>query len=486
MQPSAHRGRWLTSLAGALALALAVAVGLSGTGPAEAATTSLTVGTTPGATLHDDFIGLSFEASIIASPALAKGNLAQYMKTLGPGVMRFGGNFVDTTFWTSKGEKAPSWAVTTLTPNDLKRLKTLADDSGWRVILGVNLKHPDPDRAADEAKFARQILGPALMAIEIGNEPNYYPNYSPAKLYSDYQRYRAAIGKTAPGVGLVAPETGSAPKAVTFLQDFAKREQAHPDLFALTTHFYPACARSGHVSISQLLSQAFHDKIQTRADILVKAAKPLGVPAIMDEANSVSCEGQDGTSDVYASALWAVDDELMIARTGIRGEYFHSAIARCGAPKPLYKAYTPFCAPTAADAAAGRLRAQPEYYGLLMLQQVGTGRFLPLTNPDTASLRAYAVKNGTRLRLVLDNLQDPASHGSRTVTIKLDGAYHQGDLLRLTAAALTSKTGIKLGGASVAPDGTFPGTTKTPITVSGSTLTLSLPAGTATLVTLNP
>ena len=481
--PYRHR-RWLAPLAAVVALATATT--LYGMGSAQAATTTLTVGTTQGPALHDDFIGLSFEAAIIAQPALSNGNLAQYMKTLGPGVARFGGNFVDTTFWTSKGEKAPSWAVTTLTPGDLKRLKTLSTDSGWKVILGVNLKHRDPARAADEAKFAQQILGSSLMAIEIGNEPNYYPNYSPSKLYSDYQAYRAAIAKTAPGVGLVAPETGSAPAAVTYLQDFAKAERAKPDLFALTTHFYPACAKSGHVSISDLLSQGFHDKIQTRADILINAAKPLHVPAIMDEANSVSCEGQDGTSDVYASALWAVDDELMIAHTGIRGEDFHSAIARCGAPKPFYKAYTPFCAATDADAAAGRLIPHPEYYGLLMLQQVGTGNFVPLSNPDPATLRAYAVKNGSRLRLVLDNLTDPKATGSRTVTIKLDGTYTKGDLLRLSASALTAKTGITLGGATVKSDGTFPGTTKTTITVSGSTLTLSIPAGTATLVTLNP
>ncbi len=176
----------------------------------------------------------------------------------------------------------------------------------------------------------------------------------------------------------------------------------------------------------------------------------------------------------------------MIAKTGIRGEYFHSAIAKCGAPKPFYKAYTPFCAATDADAAAGKLIAHPEYYGLLMLQQVGTGTFVSLTNPDTATLRAYAVRNGTRLRLVLDNLTDPKTTGSRTVTVKLDGTYTQGDLLRLSASALTAKTGITLGGASVASDGTFPGTTKSSVAVSGRTLTLTLPAGTATLVTLNP
>src|SRR5215471_20633879 len=172
----ARRRPWLPVLAAAAALTVA---GVVGTLPARAATTTtVTVGSGTGATLHDDFIGLSFEASILASPALTTGNLAQYMKTLGPGVMRFGGNFVDTTFWTSKGEKPPSWAVTTLTPTDLTRLKTLADNSGWKVILGVTLKHPDATRAADEAKFAKQILGSSLYAIEVGNEPNYYPNYS--------------------------------------------------------------------------------------------------------------------------------------------------------------------------------------------------------------------------------------------------------------------------------------------------------------------
>jgi len=467
-------------------LALAGAAATGATGSAQAATSTITVQSGSGPTLRDDFIGLSFEASILASPALTSGNLAQYLKTLGPGVMRFGGNFVDTTFWTAKGEKAPSWAVTTLTPADLTRLKQLAQASGWKVILGVNLKHPDPARAADEAAHAKSILGAALMAIEIGNEPNYYPGYSPAKLWSDYQRYRKAINQAAPGVGLVGPETGSAPAAVTYLQDFAKREQGNVDLFALTTHFYPACARNTTVTIADLLSPAFHDKIKARAQILVDAAGPLKIPAIMDEANSVSCEGEDGVSDVYASSLWAVDDELLIASMGIRGEYFHSAIAKCGAPKPFYKAYTPFCAPSDADAAAGRLRAQPEYYGLLMLQQVGTGTFVPLANSDTGTLRAYAVRNGTRLRLVLDNLQDPASNGNRTVTVHLGAAYTQGDFLRLTGPALNAKSGISLGGHTVGLDGTFAGTDKTPLTVSGSTLTLSLPPGTATLVTLNP
>src|SRR5256885_10934677 len=191
-----------------LPLALAAALLAAGTAAANAAiepaaTASVTVGTGTGATLPDDFAGFSFEANILAGTAPSAGNLFQFMRTLGPGAVRFGGNFVDTTFWTSTGETRPSWAVATLTPADLQRLKTLADNSGWKGILGVTLKHPDAARAADEAPVAQQILGSSLYGIEGGHEPNYYTNYTTAKFWADFQAYKAAIVRSAPGAGLV-------------------------------------------------------------------------------------------------------------------------------------------------------------------------------------------------------------------------------------------------------------------------------------------
>jgi len=370
---------------GAAAVAALIATAVpAGAEVQAAATVNLTVHPGDGAQLRDDYIGLSFEANVLAGTAFSSGTLAQYMRTLGPGVIRFGANFVDLSFWTSKGEKAPSWAVATITPADLQRLRTLADAADWKVILGVNLKHPDPARAGDEAAHAKSILGDRLLAMEIGNEPNYYSGYSPAKFWTDFLAYRKAMN-----VPLVGPSPGRVDAAKTWLADFAGRVKAGGvDIAALTTHYYPACAKTETVTISSLLSTKYRDNEQARAQLLADHARSLGVPGLLDEANSVSCEGKDGVSDRYASALWAVDTELNVAQTGVRGMYFHSAIARCGAPKPLYKAYTPFCAATDADAAAGRLRAQPEYYGLLMLQQVGTGYFQKVDNSDVARLRA--------------------------------------------------------------------------------------------------
>jgi hypothetical protein len=493
--------RPLKSAAAVAAIVLAGGLFASGTGSAggavaptggtvaPAATATVTVGSGTGARLNTRFVGFSFEANIVAGTALSAGNLFQYMKTLGPGVMRFGGNFVDTTFWTSKGEPRPSWAVATLTPTDLQRLVTLADNSGWRIILGVNLKHPDPARAADEAAHAKQILGSRLVGIEIGNEPNYYPDYSPSKFWADFQRYRTAINAAAPGVGLIGPSPGRVPAADVYLTDFAarQRDQGRVDVVSFTGHYYPACAKNTPApTITSLLSTGYRDGEKKRADLVASLARGLGVPGLLDEGNSISCEGTDGVSDTFASALWGIDAHLLYAQSGLSGFYLHSAIARCGAAKPLYKAYTPFCAATDADAAAGRLRVRPVYYSALLMRMLGTGNFAPVTNSDLSRLRAYAVRNGTRLRLVLVNVTDPASNGPLTTTVHLGASFSQATQIALTAPSLQTQSGITLGGHFVGRDGTYAGAESTPITVNGSDLTLSLPAGSATLITLTP
>jgi hypothetical protein len=470
---------------------VAVALAVTGTVAARAAVapaaTTITVNAGSGHSISDSFTGFSFEANVLAGTAPSAGNLYQYMKTLGAGVMRFGGNFVDTTFWTSTGESQPSWAVATLTPDDLTRLKTLATNSGWKVILGVTLKQRDPARAADEAKYAKAILGSSLKAIEIGNEPNYYPNYSSAQYYADFEAYKNAILAAAPGVGLVGPSVGRVSTADSWLTDFADDELGHVDAADLVGHYYPLCAKSSPTpTIPMLLSTTSRDGEKHRADLIASNAKRLGIPGLLGEGNSVSCEGQDGVSDVFASALWGVDASLLYAQEGLKGFYLHASIAKCGAPKPLYKAYTPFCATTDADAAAGIEHVRPEYYASLLVQQLGSGKFAPVTNGDLSHVRAYALRSGTTLKLVLVNVTDPATNGPRSTLVHLGATYTSGSLYRLTAPALTSQTGILLGGHFVGKNGTFAGVDTTAVSINGSDLSISLPAGSATVVTLNP
>jgi hypothetical protein len=188
---------------------------------------------------------------------------------------------------------------------------------------------------------------------------------------------------------------------------------------------------------------------------------------------------------VFASALWEIDDQLVKAREGAAGDYMHGTIVQCGTPKPLYMFYTPLCAATAADATAGNMAAQPEYYGMAAVQQIGAGTFVSVNNPVWATVRGYAVThpNGT-LTVILDDVQDPASNGATTVQLNLGGTYHSGTRVNLTASGLTATTGITLGGQTVAANGTLHAPTTTPVTVNGSTLTVTVPAGSAAFLTL--
>ena len=202
---------------------------------------------------------------------------------------------------------------------------------------------------------------------------------------------------------------------------------------------------------------------------------------MITETNSVSCTGLAGVSDVFAAALWGVDEMMSVAEAGNAGINLHGDLGTCDSPF-----YSPLCALTKQDDAVLKLTARPVYYAELLTQTVGTGFFQPVSNNATSVVRAYAIRNGTRLRLVLVNVSDPATSTAYPVNISLGGAFTHGDFYRLSGPSLDATTGITLGGKAMNADGTFAGPTHTALTVKGSTLSLNLPAGSATVVTLTP
>jgi hypothetical protein len=472
---------------GAVAVAVAALVGgsaLTAQG-APAANPVITIYPTQTTTaLNTSSEGFSMEASDLAIPSFGSGNLNQYFKTLGTSVLRVGGNTVDETFWTSTGETPPSWSQATITPADLTKLANLAKASGWQVILGVNLKQYDPARAADEAAHAQQALGSSLQAIEIGNEPDFYYSAT-STYYTAFEAYAKAIKAAAPGVAIEGTDTSQAPGG-SFESGFITNEQAHPDVTELTSHYYPlsACSAGSNPTIAQLLSTTTRNNEKATADAMVTASAKLKVPGVLDEGNSVVCEGEAGVSNVFASALWEIDDQLVTAREGVAGDYMHSTVVLCNGPKPLYMYYTPLCAATAADASAGNVSAQPEYYGMALVHQIGTGKFTNLDNPAWADVRAYAVVNGGTLKVILDNVDDPASNGATTLTLDLGATYTSGTRENLTASGLTAMSGITLGGQTVQANGTLPAPSTTPVSVNGSTLSVTINPASAAIITL--
>ena len=445
--------------------------------PAAGAGLSITVHpNVVGNALRPGFVGFSFGAATVAADNYASTDFAGYLETLGrTGVIRIGGNSGDTTFWTSTGETAPSWATGgTITPDKLQHLADVARSAGWRVILAVNLKHPDPARAADEAKYARQIFGRTLIAIEIGNEPNFYS--SDAAAYdADFETYAAAIEQAAPGTELTGPDAET--NHSSWLGGFAAAEglQPNPNLLEVTDHTYPTSVCGGGVAtIPELLSTASVQYENANAQAALAAAAQLHRPAAMTETNSTVCAGAAGVSDVFAASLWALDYSLLLAQDGIVNADFMDGTNAAGCDP-----YTPLC-PTTGD-----LTVRPLYYGMLATSLVGTGRFVALDNPDSADMRAYAVKDGCHLTVVLDDVQDPAVAGPTTVSLDLGTDLHLGRLTALTTSSpdgLSATTGITLGGQQVGPHGAFATPRSTLVHVRHGIATVTVPAGSAAII----
>ena len=125
----------------------------------------------PGRPVPASFLGLSFEAQALAqlAPLGERGDLVHLLRSLGPGLLRFGGITADENVaWTDAATPRPEWATSTIGPAQMQQLGVLARRSGWGVLLTVGMAHFEPQAAAREVAAAHAALGRLLVAVEIG------------------------------------------------------------------------------------------------------------------------------------------------------------------------------------------------------------------------------------------------------------------------------------------------------------------------------
>lgn len=439
-----------------------------------------------GPVVAGSFLGLSFEASSLPNIAgyADSGDLANLLRSLGQGVMRFGGFSVDNEAgWAD--ETPPPWSHTTITPQDLGGIGALARATGWRVLLGVTLGHYEPAAAAQEAQVAQAALGASLAGIAIGNEPDRYvadglrtSPWSFADYATEAEAYVTAIAAAAPGVAIAGPDVSSSEALLGWVADAASAE--HPAL--LTAHYYPLTKCEEYApKLSQLLSpvtRANESALLARLSVLAVASR---IPLRMDETNNVSCRGQPGVSNVFASALWAVDYVARAMASGIAGLNFHDLIA-----EPL--SYSPLAADDAQELASGALHANPEWYALLLAQRLLGDRPVQarvVGGDRTLTAGAFLAPNGSVHLVLVDFAQSGAQR--LHVRLRLSPGFRAGPILRLQAPGLRATNGVTLGGNAVSAQGTWSAAARLPY-VSGApgSLELQMPASSAALVTLYP
>ncbi len=424
----------------------------------------------PGSPVQQRFLGLSFEVSDLALIAGygTRGDLPELLRSLGPGLLRFGGISADTrTAWTDEVVRRPAWASNTIGPEDFRHLRVLAQESGWSVLLTVGLAHYDPGAAAREVASAKAILGPWLAGIEIGNESDAYARHGfrrqpwgPGRYLAQVTAYRRAIDRLAPGIPLAGPDVSGSRS----FQSWGPAEVRSQQPAMLTGHHYPLGCHLVHTaSIQRLLSPLIRAREGTSLTRYMQVASRAHIPLRVDEANTVSCGGVAGISDTFAAALWATSYIAHTMTVGVAGINLEGNPARC-------TGYSVVCASSPARLAAGQLQVQPEWYALLLARALVGDRPLrtSIRGPAGTNITSTALlaPDGT-MRLVLVDEEPPGSPAA-SVHVRVGAGYRTANAIALTAPSPQALSGASLGGSSVAADGSWPGPSRTsPLPVSG-------------------
>ena len=165
-------------------------------------------------------------------------------------------------------------------------------------------------------RIGDETAGDRLLAFQVGNEADLYGpafregGWSFERYWSDYQRFVKAVRVRVPDAPFAGPDVAS---KVDWVTQFAAR--AKGDVVLVSSHYYamgPAGAPG--IDAQKLLSD--DSRLGREIPILVAAGKTAGVAFRMTEGNSCYHGGQPGVSDAFASALWAADYSLRVARAG--------------------------------------------------------------------------------------------------------------------------------------------------------------------------
>lgn len=440
-----NRRTFLCNSAATAALAIAAPRFLLSQSGADPIRATLTVDASkPLATIPANFIGLSYESAQLANASFfSRTNtalIAIFRELTSNGILRLGGGTSEFTAFTTQQLPGPPpfdavgpdtsknfKTDTSITPASLRNLRAFLNAADWHCLYGLNLGRGSVARAAEEAFYVEKILGPRLVAFQLGNEPDAWRNrYRPASwTYADYWKEwstaHAAIIARVPNARFAGPDVSNKMAYVTGFAEDAKKNTS--DVVLLTWHYYamgPAGAQG--VTLEKLLSP--DPKLERDLKLAMDAARSAGICYRMSEGNSCWNGGQPGVSDTLASALWAADMMLDFAAFGCAGVNLH------GGGSGYYT-------PIAGSLAAGFTR-RPEYFGMKFVKQLLGATLLSSTlRSPSDRIRAYAArKRDKQLIAVINKSAQPAE-----IQLPFERVHRQ---WLLTGPAVDAKRGVML------------------------------------------
>jgi hypothetical protein len=395
----------------------------------------------------NDFVGLSYESAQLANPNFFSAKdeaLIRIFRELTPyGNLRLGGGSSEYTTYSDEEPSTPPFEVfgpdtsktvkqgTITSALALRNLREFLDAVNWSCLYGLNLGQGTVENAVRESAAAHKILGPRLLAFQIGNEPDSFrrrfrpETYGPADFLAEWNRFHSAIVAKTPEARFAGPDISN---KLPYLTAFAKAALEHPDIILLTSHYYAMGPASSPVAtIDNLLDPDPKSSTLKERDlhVIAEAQREAHLPYRMSEGNSCWDGGKDGVSDTFASALWCTDYMLQCASRGWSGVNMH------GGGNGYYT-------PIAGAPSTGFTR-RPEYFGMKFAQRYVGSHFI---NADLAGadphMNAFAFERSGAVELVLINKTN------KLLRCALLPAVSASPCLSLRAPSIDAKEGVQL------------------------------------------
>ena len=389
-----------------------------------------------------DFTGLGYEMLSVATPGLLSASNHRYVELVrglgSKGVIRVGGIVADYTRYVPDGPAANHFKNTVITRASLGEFSAFLKATGWTAIWSVNFAQGTIQQAVEEAHAVSEALGSNLFALELGNEVENYGKSQPfrANPYTyeayraEFEAWRAAIVQAVPGAHFAGPDTA---QSLDWVERMAK--DADDKIKLLTTHYYRNGQRRG--SAQQLLTP--DPRLEEVLKRMRIAAQQSAIPWRMCEINSFSGGGLPGVSDTLVGALWTLNTMLLLAQGGCSGVNMETGGNQLG----FISSYSPI-----QDDGHGVNSAGMPYYGMLAFAHAFSGchQMLPLKSDNLGEgVSAYVFGSGGKPRSVV-----VVNMSAADVKISCaDFGIRRASILRLTAPAPDSKTGVTFGGAAV-------------------------------------
>jgi hypothetical protein len=483
---------------------------------AHAYVARLSVGRAPvGRPIPSNFLGLALEVNEIprlsgATPQSVNPVFAALVRNLTPAgspVVRIGGQSTDRAWWPVPGMSRPLGVTYGLTPAWTAAARSLAQATGARLLLGVNL---EANRTRiDQLEGAQLVKGIGrqhIDALQVGNEPDLYtvtpwyrrlggrplpwyskagtpvfaraPGYGPQDFVAELERTL----KVLPRLPIAGPETGSAPWA----DAFDRLLSPHSQVRMLTSHAYGLIecvtdpSSPAYPSVPHLLSLAASRGVVDGITPYVALAHRNRAAYRVDELGSISCNGRAGVSDTLASALWVMDALFTLDSDGVDGVNLHTY------PNSANGLFD-----FTSDHGQARGIVHPIYYGALMFAQAAPpgSRLLAVDGGSQPDLRAWATLGADhRVRVLLIN-DSLSSSALALVGAGSGSASRPGMVSRLRSSSAYATGGETLGGRTFGA-ATATGVLKAPVAQTvmprDGSYPVTLPAGSAALLTLSP